>query len=286
MMVWRHVQRALSSMTRVCAYDRAGYGFSDPPGAASNARVIVADLQRLIPAAAFRPPIIYVGHSAAGLYGPLLASRAPKLVAGLVLIDPAFPEATRVTEAPLSAASRRALRGYYHETLAFLDRCHQLAESGALRHPTTSAARACLDTRGYRDRLSPTLRTALSRQYAEAKLWRAARAEYASLWPDSTGRVLNDQIVADQRLDLGAIPLAVLLRDGSHDPTPPGRSDTEQQAVEAARQRGVRELAERSRRGRVELVRGTSHHIQFDQPQRVIDAIQKMIAVVRNASRP
>lgn len=281
MMVWRHVQGAVSAETRVCAYDRAGYGFSDASSSTADLRATVSDLRRLITAAALGPGIIYVGHSAAALYGTVLASDTSPRVAGLVLIDPAFPEATHVTEAPLSTASRTSLRAYYRETLRFLDRCLQLAETGTIARAGSTEGAPCLDTRGYADRLPPSLEATLRRQYTEPKLWRAARAEYGSLWPDRDGVVRTDRVLAEVPLRISNTPLTVLLRDGSRDPTPPGRTDAEQQAVEAARQRGVRALAARARNSRVELVRETSHHIQFDQPQRVIDAIRDMIVRVR-----
>ncbi len=67
MMVWRHVQGQIAQVTRACSYDRAGYGFSDSATRASDARNTVDDLHRLLRAARTVTPIVYVGHSAAGL---------------------------------------------------------------------------------------------------------------------------------------------------------------------------------------------------------------------------
>ncbi len=42
-MIWRHVQKQVAAVTRVCAYDRAGYGFSDGSQRASDVHNIVED---------------------------------------------------------------------------------------------------------------------------------------------------------------------------------------------------------------------------------------------------
>ncbi len=66
MMTWRHVQAEVASFTRVCAYDRAGLGFSDAATRPSNDANIVDDLHRLLEAADIPIPIVFVGHSLGG----------------------------------------------------------------------------------------------------------------------------------------------------------------------------------------------------------------------------
>ena len=67
MVLWRHVQGAASKVTRVCAYDRAGYGFSDPMADSLDADHVAEDIHRLVATSAVAGPVIYVGHSIAGL---------------------------------------------------------------------------------------------------------------------------------------------------------------------------------------------------------------------------
>ncbi|MBW8734869.1 MAG: alpha/beta hydrolase, partial [Asticcacaulis sp.] len=76
-LVWRLVQGEVAKVTRACAYDRAGIGFSDPRSGPSDAKAIVADIHALLIAAKIKTPILYVGHSAAGLYGVLLQATHP-----------------------------------------------------------------------------------------------------------------------------------------------------------------------------------------------------------------
>jgi pimeloyl-ACP methyl ester carboxylesterase len=62
MAMWRRVQAEVVKVTRVCAYDRAGLGFSDAAGRPSRLSNIVDDLRRLVKAAPISTPFVYVGH--------------------------------------------------------------------------------------------------------------------------------------------------------------------------------------------------------------------------------
>src|SRR3569833_4627311 len=89
-LVWRLVQGEVAKLTRACAYDRAGLGFSDPRSGPSDARASAADLHALLRAAKIKTPILYVGHSLAGLFGVMLAATHPGDLAGAVLVEPSF----------------------------------------------------------------------------------------------------------------------------------------------------------------------------------------------------
>ena len=73
---------------RVCTYDRAGQGKSDPAETPRTADDLVNDLSRLLDAAGIEPPLVLVGHSFGGLVARLFAARHPEDVTGVVLIDP------------------------------------------------------------------------------------------------------------------------------------------------------------------------------------------------------
>jgi pimeloyl-ACP methyl ester carboxylesterase len=88
---WEWVTPGIRKLTRVCAYDRAGLGKSDPgPKPRTSAR-IVAELHDLLLRARVPPPYVLVGHSFGGLNVRLFASKFPDEVSGLVLVD-ATPE--------------------------------------------------------------------------------------------------------------------------------------------------------------------------------------------------
>jgi pimeloyl-ACP methyl ester carboxylesterase len=90
-LAWLQVQEAVSSTTRACVYDRAGYGSSDPGPRPRDARSIAADLHRLL-SATERPPFVLVGHSFGGWIARVYASLHPDQVAGLALVESAHEE--------------------------------------------------------------------------------------------------------------------------------------------------------------------------------------------------
>jgi pimeloyl-ACP methyl ester carboxylesterase len=85
---WWRVQPEVAKLTRVCAYDRAGYGFSDPGPTPRDGAAIARDLDEALRSAGEKGPFIVVGHSAGALYARLFAVRRVKDVQGLVLLDP------------------------------------------------------------------------------------------------------------------------------------------------------------------------------------------------------
>ena len=84
---WGRVQSRLGAVTRSCAYDRAGYGFSDPGPLPRDGAAIARDLDYGLRAARIAGPYVVVGHSAGVLYARLFAARRPKEVVGLVFVD-------------------------------------------------------------------------------------------------------------------------------------------------------------------------------------------------------
>src|SRR5882672_3624033 len=88
---WEWVLPDVRKLTRVCAYDRAGLGRSDPGPKPRTSERIVAELRELLLRAHVPPPYVLVGHSFGGLNVRLFASRNPGEVSGLVLVD-ATPE--------------------------------------------------------------------------------------------------------------------------------------------------------------------------------------------------
>ena len=78
----------VAAKTRACAYDRAGYGFSDPSPRAADAENAVDDLHAMLKAAGIAPPYVLVGNSFGGGSVELYAWRYPAEVSGLVLVEP------------------------------------------------------------------------------------------------------------------------------------------------------------------------------------------------------
>ncbi|QNI37292.1 alpha/beta hydrolase [Edaphobacter sp. 4G125] len=88
---WGEIQPVLSKTTRVCSYDRAGFGWSDPQLVPRDADHIADELHQMLFQADVTGPIILMGHSIAGLYVRDYATRYPDNVVGMVLIDVSTP---------------------------------------------------------------------------------------------------------------------------------------------------------------------------------------------------
>ncbi len=88
------IKEALRADYRVCLYDRAGLGWSDPvpEGETPDAAFHVEDIRRLAAAAGLAPPYYLVGHSMAGLRLHAFANLYPGEIAGLVFVDAAAPQ--------------------------------------------------------------------------------------------------------------------------------------------------------------------------------------------------
>ena len=89
-MAWLH--RDLAAHTTVVAYDRAGYGFSDPDDRPLDAASVADDLHEALQRRGLAGPYLLVGHSLGGGYIRVFAARHPDEVAGLVLLDPVHEE--------------------------------------------------------------------------------------------------------------------------------------------------------------------------------------------------
>lgn len=101
---WIFVQALLEREVRVCAYDRAGYGWSDVGPAPRDSDHIVNELELLLHNAGIAPPWVLVGHSFGGYNVELFALHHPREVAGLVLVESSHPEqAERLPQLPSEA---------------------------------------------------------------------------------------------------------------------------------------------------------------------------------------
>jgi pimeloyl-ACP methyl ester carboxylesterase len=108
---WARIAPAVAPATRVCAYDRAGQGWSDSSPHAADGTQTARDLHVLLEAAHEPGPFVLVGHSSGGVYALNYAADYPDQVAGMVLLDSSSPRQVEFVPsfATTSAVMRRAL---------------------------------------------------------------------------------------------------------------------------------------------------------------------------------
>lgn len=100
---WVWVQPEVAEFARVCAYDRAGYAWSDPGPMPRDSQQVVTEMHTLLDESGVSPPYVLVGQSFGGLNARFYARQYPDEVAGVVLVD-ATPD--RIYDDPAFRASQ------------------------------------------------------------------------------------------------------------------------------------------------------------------------------------
>ena len=91
-LTWASITSEIATFTRVCAHDRAGYGWSEAGPTPRTGGRIAEELKVLLENAEIEPPYVLVGHSFGGLVVQIYASRFPDDVAGVVFVDSSHPD--------------------------------------------------------------------------------------------------------------------------------------------------------------------------------------------------
>ncbi|HEX2237156.1 MAG TPA: alpha/beta hydrolase [Gammaproteobacteria bacterium] len=235
---WWPVQQRLAPHARVCAYDRSGYGWSDPgPGPRTSLRNAV-ELRMLLSRAHIEPPYLLVGHSFGGYDMQLFASLYPKSVAGLVLVDSSHPQQVQRFEAQPIGVSTAPTSGPGNQILMSQPVIPENLPA-ALSGPALALMSAPKALRATSDEL---INFRLS----------ASEVANAGPWPD--------------------VPVVVLSRGRRVWP-----DDRKGRLMESLWMQLQIELAARSPHSLHILVRDAGHHIQLDRPEVVARAVELIL---------
>lgn len=262
---WSHLQPDIATTTRVCSYDRAGYGWSDGVDQPRTSTETARDLHDLLSSAGENGPFILVGHSLGGLHVRRFARHFPDDVAGAVLIDSSHEQqAARLTMlAPLDDAQ-----------LAGLTLCRRLAPLGLPR------------LLGAHDDSIPDA-LSLPAEIEEAWTSRLYQSRFCATVQDEFTAIQAETTRPEPPAHLGDLPLVVLSsdRDLSVDQEPVD-GITEADLEEATRVGAdlQAELAELSTNSTHRIVADSGHYIHWDQPAVVLDAIEQAIADWRRSN--
>ncbi|CAM5327004.1 alpha/beta fold hydrolase [Rhodanobacter lindaniclasticus] len=256
---WFRVQPLLAAQARVCAYDRAGYGFSDEGPLPRDLDADVADLHALIRAAGLHTPLVLVGHSLGSNIARRYAGEHPADVAALVLVDPPAQDEARFL--PASWTKDEATLTTQRD--AFIASCEQAAERGALDKPSPALA-SCVG--GALPWQSEAVAAADHTRKLQPAFWHTLRSELAQ-----NVAVFAQPVPANE--SHGDMPLVVLQAAGTYADAPADVRDK----LEAARDATQQRIVASSSRGMLRKVADTSHDIEMDQPQAVADAVAQVL---------
>jgi pimeloyl-ACP methyl ester carboxylesterase len=237
-LAWSKVQPGVASFTRVCSYDRAGYGWSDTGPLPSTAGRMVTELHTLLARAGVAGPYVLVGHSYGGLIMQLYTYTYPQQVAGLVLVESMHADQFRYPDLHFGAPPSI---------------CQALASLGIVRLFGLAAP-------GYVAEFPLAAQPAAKAQFNQTRFCQTASDEYAGLEESFA------QVRAAQH-PLGHLPLVVLTH--GH-PYLGSQGERDWQALQ-------RDLASLSSDSRSIIATRSEHYIQLEQPDLVIAAIKQVL---------
>jgi pimeloyl-ACP methyl ester carboxylesterase len=258
--VWYKTQPVIAQKTRVCAFDRAAYGFSDPASRPQIISEVVEDLHKALQAASITGPYVLVGHSLGGLEVRVYAQRWPAEVAGMVLVD-SSPAGEGLIFESLPDFDEASGRERYTSNMfhcAFL----------AMHAPFDPSSSEFKDCSGTLPSDTPAAFREIWPQFFTAPYF----ADKASLMSS----LYTHRYDSADRHHLGAMPLVVLTAKNTWGgDTPAGVRFTQTFLKYWLGQHEA--LAHLSSRGVHRFIDGSGHEIQLDKPQAVIDAVDQVL---------
>jgi pimeloyl-ACP methyl ester carboxylesterase len=213
---------AVARDTRVCVYDRAGRGWSEP----ADTPQVATDLHTLLLRGHVPGPYVLAGHSFGGLYVLSFAARYPDQVAGMVLVDSTAPASKPGTASPgdqgsdnvlsrvsaLASASARLGLGRLYGRFAAGDLPPRSRDEVRATSATASNLRSTIDE--YLQASTSVKQAAALRDFADKPLivltagsgndptWLAKQNHLATLSTNSVHRVIagatHEGLIADE----------------------------------------------------------------------------------------
>lgn len=264
---WSNVQPEMARTTRVCAWDRPGWGLSDGAEGRHTVETSTAALEAALATGTIPGPYVLVGHSFGGYESLLYADRHPDRVAGMVMVDPSVPNQGAIMERvglPTPNVESNP------QVLTFR-KCAAAIRAGTAKVGGPDPDN-CLT-------YPPFFPDALAKAFGE-KI--SNPVQYETIASFLASSVEGETMVLNPARDYGDMPLLVLT--ATVEPPSPSDMPAEQRAASEAFfeewSRAHDALAALSTRGVNMRVPGANHYIQRTKPQVVIDAVE---AVVREA---
>ena len=240
---WALVQPEVAKTTRICSYDRAGYGWSDPGLEEDTVEQVALDLETAMRTSGEHPPYVLVGQSIGGLFARWFQHEHPQQVVGMVLVE-SYEMAAPVNgkQVPLYTLTKAQLQA-------------NLPPPSSLKKPPIPT-----EVRPPFNKLPPSLQKThlwLEQRFLQTldfnkgpammESWRSAFTvlHQSSLSPDS----------------LAGLPLMILTRENASE-------DERKQQMD---------LVHLSRNARQQTATGSGHFIHIERPDLVIASINEVL---------
>jgi pimeloyl-ACP methyl ester carboxylesterase len=257
-MIWAKNQPVLSKLTRVCAYDRAGFGWSESRPGVRDSNAISHELHGLLGEAGITGPIILMGHSIAGIHMRNYAATYPQGVAGIVFIDGSTPQQDKYFPASIEKKQAQFVKilfplveaGTVTGVLRAMGQCTQVAP-GMEAYATWIKADSC----------APSQIISVER---EMKAVPASGDESVNTGPS------------------GNIPILIFSQDpAGHDPRLGEEGGKQLSSIWNGMQENLKKLSTNSRRI---IAKGSTHYVQVDRSDLVNREVISFIEQVRTGT--
>lgn len=253
---WANVQPEVAKYMRVCSYDRAGLGWSEPSRSPRTANTMVKELHTLLVNAGVEGPFLLVGHSLSGMLVRVYANNYPDEVVGIVLVDSFHEE--RFTRLPELTKLNQDSAGQFR-LIALL------SSTGMMALAPQTIPNPGLPDEAYAQLQAITATTKGGETYlAEMNAIEESSAEVRAL----------------KIISFGNLPL-IVLSAGRWDAISL-LSDAENQKIWKELQVEQSELVALSSNSKQIIAEQSGHFIQLDQPDLVIDSIREIVEAIQN----
>lgn len=259
---WSLVQPEIATFTRVCAYDRAGFAWSDAASSPRTFDRIVDELACVLDRVAAGEQYVLVGHSFGSFVVRAYAARHPDRVVGLVLVDPPTEWlAMTPQQLRLIRRGRRLSRvGWVLAQLGIVRAALTLLTGGVPGAPRRlvkvfgpTAAGTLQRLVGEVRKLPSDVHPMVQEVWCDPKCFRAMAAHLRVL--ETEGPAIEATRPPE------GMPL-IVISSGNHPPE------------EIAQHRA---LASRASEARHVVADRSTHWVQFDQPELIVGAVRDLI---------
>jgi len=268
---WFLVQTRVSTFTRICTYDRAGYAWSDPGPKPRTFAQLNLELRDALSKLEERRPFVLVGHSFGGPVVRSFAAKYPKDVAGMVLVDATF-EGQRV-----GIGGKNTMRLGGDAKGREIPLPHEEMKTSDKPLPQAST--------GQSDQTLDPLYKVLPLAEQKMQLWAQALPQINDAEDSQrewSGEYFAKWLATPQDGKLGAIPLVVLTRaEGGYD----NNLDVPASELERERKGGQAKLVQLSSNSRQVIVHG-GHNMEIESPKEVVAAIRAVVDAFRRHGTP
>ena len=249
---WAGIQPEVARYTRVCSYDRAGSGWSEPSPKPRTATIMAEELHTLLVNARIEGPYVLVGHSLGGILMRVYTHTYPDEVVGMILVDSLHEE--------IIARLPEIQKGLLQEGIGQLRMLALLNSIGIMALAPQFSPNPGIPDDAYAQLQATTATSEIfETNVAELEVMEAS---------------LNE-VLALRITSFGDLPLIVL--SAGRKETIQSLSDAENQQRQEAWQALQSELVTLSSNSKQIIAEKSGHNIQLDQPDLVIDAILGMV---------